>query len=132
MAAQSHDFDPRDAACRGLDPFSDDPRELRRILELCRSCPIRRACRASWDAAPSVYGVWGGRLGVDLARARLPLVKSAAIAAESPPLCLWCGARLRNAAAIARGYCSPQHRDADHRDRQRPRQQDGTALRGTA
>lgn len=67
------DFDPALAECRasGLDPFSEADDELRLVLQLCRSCPIRVECRASWDAAPTVFGVWGGRLGIHLARERI-------------------------------------------------------------
>lgn len=67
------EYDPKHAACHraGVDPFSDEVDELRQVLRLCRSCPIARACRASWDAAPSAFGVWGGRLGIHLARERI-------------------------------------------------------------
>lgn len=54
-----------------LDPFTDNADELSQVLALCRDCPIRAECRERWHDAPTLYGVWGGLRGVDLARREL-------------------------------------------------------------
>lgn len=49
--------------------FSDRDQDIRRALQLCGQCPLRRPCGESAVARGERYGIWGGMSELEIRKA---------------------------------------------------------------
>lgn len=83
------------AACAGseVDFHATNPEEIQKALDICASCPVRKACIQEALDNSERMGVWGGATGAELRRAQSIDLDGKAHVFFEKVRCPYCGPR---------------------------------------